>query len=597
MSKRKRLLWLTAGLGALAVAGISSTIWLFSQPTETYRPGEQVEGIVSSLARDIPPDYPRVTFVDVSEEARIIFRHFSGRRSTQLPEDMGSGAAWGDYDNDGWMDLYVANIAGPLTMTPEERAVSPAHCALYHNNGDGTFSEVSHAAGVDYRGWANAAAWGDYDNDGWLDLLVTTFGVNVLYRNNGDGTFADVSDPAGIAGYQGFWAGASWADYNGDGWLDFYVCGYVRYTPLQQDSVLLQYNVEVPASLNPSSFPPERNLLFQNQGDGTFREVALAAGVANSEGRSLSATWCDFNEDGRPDLYVANDVSDNTFYLNSGDGTFADISHEAWVADYRGAMGIAVGDWDRDQDLDLFITHWIAQENALYNNLRSQVTALDVETQTPVRFMDEADRFGLGQIALDYIGWGTSFIDYDNDGWLDLFVVNGSTFQQDENPELLEPMQDQLFWNSGPDNGFYDVAPVSGAVFQAKSVGRGAAFADYDNDGDVDIFIVNHGGRAQLLRNDGGNRRNWAQIKLLAADKNRFAIGARLRIVTGSAVQLRQIGIQPSYCSQNSFIEHIGLGTMTQIDTVEVIWPDGTRSVHANLPANALHTLSQPTSR
>jgi hypothetical protein len=308
--------------------------------------------------------------------------------------------------------------------------------------------------------------------------------------------------------------------------------------------------------------------------------------VLGDQGRSLEAVWTDLDEDGWPDLYVANDVSDNVLYRNLGDGRFLDISHQARVADYRGAMGVAVGDWDGDQDMDLAVTHWIAQENALYNNLRSQLAARATAGPPPLQFMDEADRYGLGQIALDYIGFGTSFLDYDNDGMLDLFVVNGSTFQQREHPQLLVSMRDQLFWNRGVDEGFYDVSPVSGEYFETESVGRGAAFGDYDNDGDVDVFVVNNGGRGVLLRNDGGNRNRWLKLQLEGRRSNRSAIGARLRLVVGNAVQIREVGAQSSYLSQNSLVEHFGLGSHDRVDTLEIIWPSGVRDALSAVASN-----------
>ncbi len=575
---------LTAGVAALFLFGMIITVWINSKSQRPYRPGEKIEGLTAKLERSVPDDYPRVYFVDASAETGIVFKHFSGKRSMQLPEDMGSGAAWGDYDNDGWLDLFIANEVGPLTLTPEEIAESTAHCALYHNNGDGTFSEVSAQAGVDYRGWAMAAAWGDYNNDGWQDLFISTYGENVFYRNNGDGTFTNLTKQVGLGGQKGFWTGASWADYNRDGFLDLYVCGYVKYSKTTTQGATLQYNVEVPASINPSSFPPERNLLYRNNGGGRFTEVAEEAGVADPNGRSLSAAWCDFNDDGWPDLYVANDVSDNAFFLNKGNGTFEETGLNSLVADYRGAMGIAVGDWDSDSDIDMFITHWIAQENALYDNLKTQLASLNGPTNT-VRFMDEADRFGLGQIALDYIGWGTSFFDYDNDGNLDLFVVNGSTIPMNDKPWLLAPMSDQLFWNRGED-GFYDVSELSGDIFLKKYVGRGAAFGDYDNDGDVDIFVVNNGGPGVLLRNEGGNRNNWFKVSLRSKRSNGSAIGTKLRLVSGGKEQIRQVGAQSSYCSQNSPIQHFGLGKNTKVDTLEIFWPSGVRQLLHNLEAN-----------
>ncbi len=585
LPRRKRHLLLTVGLGLVFAGGAGLLVWRLTRPEPTYRPGEAIEGLTADLARQLPEDHPPVRFEDVTEAARIRFRHFSGSRSSQLPEDMGSGAAWGDYDNDGWPDLYVANLAGPLTMTAEEVEGSPAYSVLYHNNRDGTFTEVGATAGVRFLGWAMGAAWGDYDNDGWLDLVVTAYGENRLYRNNGDGTFTDRSSESGVGGAEGFWAGASWGDYDRDGDLDLYVSGYVRYERLADPTIASDYDVEEPASINPSAFPPERNLLYRNNGDGTFREVAGAAGVLGDRGKSLGAAWSDLDEDGWPDLYVANDVSDNVLFRNDGDGTFTDISHAARVADYRGAMGIAVGDWDGDADMDMVVTHWMAQENALYSSQLSGPAASG-ERPAPLRFRDEADRYGLGQIALDYVGWGTSFFDYDNDGRLDLLVVNGSTLQQRGNPRLLVPMPDQLFWNRGGEEGFYDVSAVSGEYFGREYGGRGAAFADYDDDGDVDVFIVNHDGPGTLLRNDGGNRGHWLKVRLEGRESNRSAIGARLRLRAGGAVQVREVGSQASYLSQNDLTEHFGFGAAARADTLTIAWPSGNRQILVDLPAD-----------
>ncbi len=586
MPRRRRLTLLTAALAVLFLSATVVTLWLITRPQPTYRPGEQVAGLKADLARTLPEDHPNIVFADVTREAGIAFRHFAGQRSSQLPEDMGSGAAWGDFDNDGWLDLFIVNEAGALTGDPVELAATPAHAALYRNMGDGTFREVSALAGVQFRGWGMGAAWADYDNDGWLDLFVSAYGENVLYRNNGDGTFSDATSEAGLGGYDGFWTGAVWGDYDRDGWLDLYVTGYVKYDQGASAGRSLQYDLEQPAAINPSSFAPERNLLYRNNGDGTFTEVAARAGVLGDLGRSLGAVWSDFDLDGWPDLYVANDVSDNVLYRNEGNGTFTDVSLAARVADYRGAMGLAVGDWDGDEDMDLFITHWIAQENALYRNLGMERRRLATDSMPPLQFTDEADRYGLGQVALDFIGWGTSFIDYDNDGRLDLLVVNGSTLQQRDDPRLLVPMKDQLFWNRGPRDGFYDVSSVSGAYFGQAYVGRGAAFADYDNDGDVDVFIVNNGGPGVLLRNEGGNRHPWLKVGLEGRQSNRSAIGTSLRLVAGGTVQVREVGGQSSYLSQNSLIQHFGLGPSQTVDTLEISWPSGRRQLVLHPPAN-----------
>ncbi|HLF35472.1 MAG TPA: CRTAC1 family protein [Cyclobacteriaceae bacterium] len=592
LTKRRKL------LSAAWIAGVSFIIllilsfWLGSRSREIYTPGEKVDGLTAELARDLPPDYPKISFTDATASAGIRFRHFRGERTSQLPEDMGSGAAWGDYDNDGWQDLFIANFAGPISLTEEEIRNSEAACQLYHNNRDGTFKEVSKIAGVDIRDFINGAAWADFDSDGWPDLSVSCYGHNRLYRNKGDGTFTDVSKTSGIGNVPGFWSGLAWGDYNLDGHPDLYICGYVVYTRPEKGKSSRQYNAEVPASLNPSSFRPAENKLYRNNGNGTFRDVTEDLGVANEEGRSLSAVWCDFDADGWPDLYVANDVSDNVFYRNTGKGTFSEISHSAFVADYRGAMGLAVGDWNNDGDMDMFITHWIAQENALYDNMLTQITRMNIKGSHEIKFMDYADRFGLGQIALDYIGFGTFFFDYNNDGRLDIFVANGSTFELKDQTKSLVAMDDQLFWNRNDEEGFYNISPVAGNYFRKKYTGRGTAWADYDNDGDPDIFIVNHDGPGILLRNDGGNQNNWIEIKLLSAGKNRFGLGAKIKVVTAGLTQIRQVGTEGSYLSQNSLVQHFGLGESQTADTVEILWPDQHRQEFYQVPANRIMEIA-----
>jgi enediyne biosynthesis protein E4 len=583
LPRRKKQVLVVSVSGALVLLLLGLTAWVLMKPPESYRPGEAVAGITSALARELPDDRPRVSFSDVSASAGISFRHFSGKRSSQLPEDMGSGAAWGDYDGDGWVDLFIANKVGPLTLTPEQAVRGGARSALYRNNGNGTFTEVSEAAGIDHRGWAMAGAWGDFDNDGALDLLITAYGRNTLYRNNGDGTFTDVTREAGLSDAEGFWAGAAWGDYDRDGHLDLYITGYVQYDPAVAADGGTMYNAENPAAINPSSFPPERNLLYRNNGNGTFTEVGELAGVANPQGRSLSAVWFDVDGDGWPDLYVANDVSDNVLFRNLGDGTFRDISHASRVADYRGAMGITLGDWNGDAAMDLFVTHWIAQENALYTSRGTTSTRGEAALPT---FVDNADRFGLGQISLDDVGWGTAFFDYDNDGRLDLFVANGSTLQHRFAPEQLVPMRSRLFWNAGAEAGFYDVSRVSGPYFEERYVGRGAAVADYDNDGNLDIVIVNHGGPAVLLRNEAPGGNNWLKVDLRGRRSNSFGVGARLRLVSSGGVQVREVGAQGSYLSQNSLTEHFGLGTARVADTLEIVWPSGVVQYVTRISAN-----------
>jgi tetratricopeptide (TPR) repeat protein len=599
---RARLLLYAGGSGFAALAAL---ILLLRPEPEPYTPGTEAAGsdeITRRLERDLPPDLPAVRFADAAGEAGLRFRHFRGRRSIQLPEDMGSGAAWGDYDGDGDADLFLVNEEGPLAPDRGDAAAAPARSALFRNDGDGTFTDVTEAAGVGAGGLGMGAAWGDHDGDGDLDLVVTRFGTNLLYRNEGDETFTEVSARAGLSGPEGFWTGASWADFDRDGDLDLYVCGYVRYRfeEAAARTSTRQYDAVVPFTLNPSSYPPERNLLYRNDG-GAFREVARQAGVDNPAGRSLSAAWGDLDADGWPDLYVANDVSDNALYRNLGNGRFEDLSHAAWVADYRGAMGLGIGDHDNDGDLDLFITHWIAQENALYQNLRQGPGG----GAGPLRFLDVADQVGLGQIALDFIGWGTGFFDYDNDGRLDLFVANGSTFQSEDDPSRLIPMRNLLFWNGGSERGFFEVGRASGAPFALENVARGAAFADYDGDGDEDVAVVVNGGEARLLRNDGGSARGWLRVVLRgpapprrAAPGRRatttHATGARVTLIAGGSTQVREVGAGPSYLSQSPPGEvRFGLGAAARADRLEILWPDGEAQTLTDLPARATVALVQ----
>jgi len=595
VSRRRQLTVRYTLASALLLAAASAAVLALRRKPKPYVPGQENKDITRELDRAVPAGYPAaVQFTNVAEQAGINFRHFQGKRSAQLPEDMGSGAAWGDYDGDGYPDLFIADIAAPMTASPAELAASPGGNRLYHNNRNGTFTDVTAASGVDYKGLCNGAAWADYDNDGKLDLVVTCYDHIILYHNRGDGTFEDVSHKAGLDGFRGFWTGASWGDYDRDGNVDLYICGYVKY---KYDQALAgkssrQFTEMVPYMLNPSSFPPERNLLFHNNGNSTFTEVGKKAGVDDTTGRSLSAAWCDFDGDGWPDLYVANDISENKLYLNLHNGRFKDISEKAWVNEYRGSMGLAVGDWDRDGDPDIFITHWVAQGYALFSNLRYNrgITADPGE----LRFQDVADLAGgISQLTLSYIGWGTSFFDFDNDGQLDLFAVSGSTFQDEKDPSHLVPMKNLLFWQKSPEDGFFEVGAVSGAVFRELHVGRGAAFADYDNDGDVDIFVVNYQDRPLLLRNDGGNKNPWLKVRFHCTKSNRSGFGTKIEIEAGGQKQWQEVGSQPSYLSQNALEAHFGLGQAKQVDRLTVRFPSGMVRELPNLPANQTVTVQE----
>jgi len=591
LSKRSRLIRRTLILCSLPVLLVAVIIFVTRWVRDDrYVAGQEKEGITRSLDRSLESQSTGLRFTEVSEQAGIRFEHFPFRRTSQLPEDMGPGVAWGDYDGDELPDLFLVNFAAPLGVPDEEMAASSATDRLYRNRGDGTFEDVTESAGVGAAHRGIGASFGDYDADGDADLFVTSWGRNILWENQGDGTFRDVTVRAGLAA-EGFWTGASWADFDLDGDLDLYVCGYVNYIPEQPGSVSTRAGSVVnPFTINPSSYTPRPNHFYVNRGDGSFEERAAAAGVRGETGRSLAAAWADFDADGLPDLYVANDVSDNAMFRNRGDGTFQDVSYAALVADYRSSMGIAVGDWDGDLDLDLFLTHWVAQENALFSN-RTPASQAD-GSDGRLQFTDDADRVGLGQIALDLVGWGTAFVDFDNDGWLDLFVANGSTLQQRDSPSQLVPMHPHLYWNKGVDEGFFEVGAEAGLRTNPPGVGRGAAFADYDADGDADLLIIRHGGRARLLRNDspGGH---WVGFKVRAKSGHPSGIGARIVVRTDDRAYLQEVGAGPSYLSQNYSDVLFGLGEATRVERIEISWPGGRRELWSDLDVDRLWQLEE----
>ncbi len=528
-----------------------------------------------------------VTFVDVTNEAGIRFQHSSGTRSSLLPEDMGSGAGFADIDNDGDIDLYIVNIPGPFTQDGNSHKGNAN--ALYLNNGDGTFTDITRAAGVGHQGFGMGCVFADYDGDADLDLYLTNYGENILYRNNGNATFTDVTDAAGV-GCELWSTGAAFADVDGDTDLDLYVCNYVTYNleeleQMKEES--LQSGKPVPSALNPHVFEPQDNVFYRNDGDGTFTDATAETGIAGEGGRSMQALFSDFDNDNDLDLYVANDTTTNHIYRNDGSGNFTDVSTESWAADFRGSMGLTAGDYDADGDIDLFMSHWVDEENALYRNLFAEDGATG-----QIRFVDESYTSLLAEESIKQIGWGTTLFDYDNDGDLDIFVTNGSTFQELKRPEVLIPQPDMLFRNNG-DETFTNVSQEAGIAALPIRVGRGAAFGDYDNDGDVDIFIVNNHAPPTLLRNEGGNRSNWVYVKLVGASANRDAIGAKIQVKTADQTQVREIYAGESYMSANSFVAEFGVGDATQIETLQVTWQNGeTQKLH-NVPANQRIRITQ----
>lgn len=547
--------------------------------------------VFDSAVRKLPAGLPHISFTDVTEQAGIDFVHSAGERTHQLPEDMGSGAAWGDYDNDGFPDLYLVNQPGAWNQAAGPN--SPAS-RLYHNNGNGTFTDVTERAGVANRGgFGMGAAWGDYDNDGLLDLYVTNYGRSVLYHNNGDGTFRDVTERAGVANHR--WAATPlWFDYDNDGYLDLYVPNYVDYNlkGISATRPAQWSGVNVPFTLNPLAFSPVPNRLYHNNRDGTFSDVAEQLGVADAEGRTLAANFSDFNFNGFPDLFIANDISSNRLYRNMGRGRFLDISAPSWIVDNRSTMAAAIGDFDGDGDNDMFHTHWIGEGYALYQNLW-----VEQGGHGELHFEDAADMYGCGSIGMSCAGWGTFFFDFDNDGCLDILAVNGSSLEDSANRQHLVAQQPFLFWSKSPD-GYFDLARCGavGSAFERAIVGRGAAFADYDRDGDLDVIITANHGRPMLLRNDGGNRNHWLAVRLRGARSNRQGIGAKLWLKAGGKSYYREYGLQGSYLSYSAPEAWFGLGQVSEVESLSVTWPSRARQVFQKLPIDRVLTITENSS-
>lgn len=522
-------------------------------------------------------------FVPVSAaRSGITWRHTSGRSPNYfLPETTGAGCAFLDYDNDGWMDIYLVNSGACDFFTP----TSPLRNALYRNNRDGTFTDVTDKAGVAGGGYGMGVAVGDYNGDGLPDMFVTGYNRSFLYRNNGDGTFTDVTKKAGLE-LDGWSTSAVWFDADNDGRLDLYVCQFVKYNRAANkfcgDAVSSERHYCIP-----SIYPPSRSWLFHNNGDGTFTDVSEASGIAASLGKGWGVVATDINNDGWMDLFVANDTVENFLFVNNK-GRFTDHGLEAGVAysqdgQARSGMGVDSADFDQDGWMDLFVTNIDHQMYSLYRNHRDGT------------FEDMATRTALGESTREMSGWGVRFFDYNNDGHLDIFVANG---HPDDQIALITPRvtyREPLLLFHYDGKTLDNVSASAGPVFQQDFAARGLALGDFDNDGSVDVLIAVNNGAPLLLRNEAARGRNWLGLRLIGKTCNRDAVGARVKWVAGGVERQRMKIGGGSFLSSSDPRMVLGLGSNAVVDRLEIHWPQPSKQVDVltKLPVNRYISIQE----
>ena len=507
-----------------------------------------------------------VTFVDVARQSGIAFQHDNAASPEKyLIETMGSGCGWIDYDQNGLLDFYLVNSAA----TPVYKPKQPLRSALYRNNGDGTFTDVTVKAGVGAAGlFGMGVAVGDYDNDGFPDLLVLGYGRCILYHNNGDGTFTDVTTYAGVAN-PGRWASsAAWFDYDNDGLLDLIIANYVDWSP-ERNFYCGDRGPGMRSYCHPDDFHGQPPTLFHNNGDGTFTDVSQSSGVGLKGGNGLGVVTFDYDNDGWQDIFIANDHMPNFLFHNNRDGTFREVAYSAGVAvsadgQFEAGMGTDAADTTGNGRMDIVVTHLDRQLARLYLNLGDGT------------FDDATLRSKIGYATYHMSGFGTCFLDYDNDGARDLFMANGHVLDNIQryraDTSYAEPKL--MFRNNGR-GGFENVSNQLGPDFQLPRVSRGAAIADYDNDGDLDILVSNNGQAPQLFRNDGGNANHWLEIFLIGTKSNCDGVGARVKLTAGDLILYGQKKGGMSYQSAHDPRLHFGLGAHSKIDALEIFWPSG----------------------
>jgi enediyne biosynthesis protein E4 len=527
-------------------------------------------------------DHPLPQFVDIARQAGVAFHHTNGASAEKhLVETMGSGGLFFDYDGDGWIDIFVVD-GGSIA----DAAVNgQARHRLYHNRGNGTFEDVTDRSGIQHRGYGMGACAGDYDGDGRPDLYITNDGPNALYRNRGDGTFENVTAAARV-GESRWSTGCAFADLDGDGDLDLWVVNYVdadrEHNPFCGDA---RRNLRF--YCHPLKYDPLPSTVYRNDGGGVFTDVSTASGVGALRANGLGVVIADYDNDGRPDVFVANDTMPNFLFHNAGSLRFTEIGLASGIAlaadgKARAGMGIDAGDYDGDGQLDLVITNLDFEMHTLRRGLGRGL------------FGDATTESGIGFPTLPFVGFGVAFLDFDNDGQLDIAIANGHIL--DNAPQFRTGstyLQRKLLFHNTTLRRFVEVGRTSGSAFAAEKVGRGLAVGDIDNDGDLDLLVINNGQDAELLRNDGGNRSNALLVQLRGSGGNTQAIGARIRLTAGSRTQIRDVKAGSSYLSQNDLRAHFGLGAASRAERIEVLWPSGRMEAVAAVPANQIITIEE----
>ena len=529
--------------------------------------------------------YPEL--VDITAATGIHFNHLSSPEQKFIVESMSGGVALIDYDRDGWPDIYFTN-AQTVDMALNGKK---ARSTLYRNNHDGTFTDVTDKAGVGHPCWASGGVVGDYNNDGWPDLLVTCFGGVVLYRNNGNGTFTDVTKEAGL-NRDDMWAtGAAFGDYDNDGWADLFVAHYVDFhlnsmAAFGSSDICKYMGIDV--QCGPIGLKGSPDLLYHNNHDGTFTEVAKKAGVADDEGRvGLTSVWVDFDNKGRLDLFVTNDGQPNYLYQINGKGVFEEIGFESGVGlSESGArqanMGVALGDYLHSGLMSILITHFDNEYAAFYRN------------DGHMNFTDVSIPTGIARSTKGYVGWGDAFVDFDNDGWQDIFIVNGHVYPQvDQMRTNLQYQEPKLLFLNERNGKFKDISKEAGAAIQIPQVSRGMAIGDLFNDGKLEAVIENLKGEPMILRPEGGAKNHWVSFQLESEKSNRLALNARIRATAADLVQLGEVISGGSYLSQHDLRVHFGLGSHERLDKAEITWPDGKVETVTNLAADRFYTVRE----